>query len=177
MDNSLKSKDGLITCKACQREFGYILKHLSQYTECKNAYSHSEYEMLQKESKRITYENDLILKRSKYNKDKRAKRYQLEKNDKKWKCYQEKMAKKYQIQRKDESWMKERALKDRRRYDNQAQGQRHQQVREKEHKEKMENHIKLEKQKTCRQNESCKKKVTECLWRQVKNSRGTKSNR
>ena len=66
MDNSLKLKRGLITCKACQREFSYILKHLSQDPECKNAYSRSEYDMLQKEISSITNENKLFLIHSKY---------------------------------------------------------------------------------------------------------------
>ena len=149
MDNSLKLKDGLITCKACRREFGYILKHLSQYPECKSMYSHSDYEMLQKESWRITNENKLILMRSRYNKEQRAKKYQMQK---------ERVAKKYQIRRKNESWMKERALSKRKRQDNQARSERHERAKEKEHKEKMENYIELEKQKICRQNESCKKK-------------------
>ena len=98
MDDSLKLKNGTITCKACQRKFGYILKHLSQDPECKNTYSHSEYEMLQKESWRITHENKLILERSNYNKEKRAKRYQMQKMNKNWKCYQNKVAKRYQMQ-------------------------------------------------------------------------------
>ena len=175
--DSLKLKDGLITCKACQRVFGYILRHLSQQPECKNTYSHSEYEMLQNESRSITYKNNQMLKHSKYNKEKRAKQYQIQKTGEKWQCYREKVAKKYQIQRKDESWMKERALKKRRRYDNQARAKEHERAKEKEHKEKMENHIELEKQKIRRQNESCKKEVTECLLRQVKNSNATKSYR
>ena len=91
MDDSLKLKDGTITCKACQRKFGYILKHLSQDPECKNAYSHSEYEMLEKESKRISNENKLAIERSKYNKEKRAKKYQVQKIDQNWKSYQEKL--------------------------------------------------------------------------------------
>ena len=159
MDNSLKLKDGLITCKACRREFGYILKHLSQYPECKSMYSHSDYEMLQKESWRITNENKLILMRSRYNKEQRAKKYQMQK---------ERVAKKYQIQRKDENWMYDRVLKERKRYER---------LREKEHKEKMENHIQSEKLKICRQNESCKQEVTKCLLHQVKNFKATKSDR
>ena len=127
MDDSLKLKNGTITCKACQRKFGYILKHLSQDPECKDAYSNSEYEMLEKESRRITYKNKLIQERSNYNKEKRAKRY-------------------------------------------------HDQKKEKEQR-KMENHIKSEKQKICRQNESCKKEVTEYLLRQVRNSKAPKSDR
>ena len=68
MDDFENSKDGLITCKgkSCGRKFGYILKHLSQSPECKRAYTLPQYESLQKESKIITYENDLSLKHHKY---------------------------------------------------------------------------------------------------------------
>ena len=45
---------------------GYILRHLSQIPVCKNAHSHSEYDMLQKEISSITNENKLFLIHSKY---------------------------------------------------------------------------------------------------------------
>ena len=124
--------------------------------------------MLQKESWRITHENKLILERSNYNKEKRAKRYQMQKMNKNWKCYQNKVAKRYQMQKTDGSWMTDRVLKERERYER---------LREKEHKEKMENHIKSEKEKICQQNESCKIEVTEYLVRQVRNSKAPKSDR
>ena len=177
MDNSLKMKDGLITCKACGRKFGYILRHLSQDPECKNTYSHSEYEILQNESRSITYKNNLILKRSRYNKEKRGKQNKMQKMGEKWICHQEKMAKKYQIQRKDKSWMKKRALKKRERYHNQARAEEHESVRDEKHKEIMENRIKSEEKVICQKNESCKKEVTKCLLSQVKNLKATKLSR
>ena len=66
MDNFNSSLSELITCKnkECQRQFGYIIKHLSQSPECKNAYTEDEYTNLVKESKAITNQcmnSDFIL--------------------------------------------------------------------------------------------------------------------
>ena len=62
---------------------------------------------LWKVAKRVQ-ENNLFLMRSRYNKEQRAKKYQMQK---------ERVAKKYQIQRKNENWMKEKALIKRKRYE------------------------------------------------------------
>ena len=73
-------KDGLITSKgkSCERKFGFILKHFSRSPECKNAYSQTEYETLQNELKRISNEKKLSHQRSTYDREKRAKKYQLQ---------------------------------------------------------------------------------------------------
>ena len=119
MDNFENLDNGLITCKgkSCGRKFGYILKHLSQSPKCKSAYTLQEYESLQKESKRITYENNLSLKRSKYDPEKRAKKYQAKSMDK--------------------NWMYEQTLQKR---------EYHQRIREKKYREKLESIIESSKQ-------------------------------
>ena len=169
--------DGLITCqgKSCGRKFGYILKHLSQSPECKNAYSHSEYENLQKESKRITYENKLNRERSLYDKEKRAKKYKMQRLDKSWmKESAKKKREKYQIQKNDKRWMQQRASQKRVEYDSKARAKYYDLLKERQHREKIQSLIKREKKKICQQNESCKKEVTKFLQFQVKNLKATK---
>ena len=110
MDEFINYKDGLITCKgkSCGRKFGFILKHFSRSPECKNAYSQTEYETLQNKLKRISNEKKLSHQRSIYDREKRAKKYQLQE---KAKYDKQKRAKKYQLQEKAKYDKEKRAEK------------------------------------------------------------------
>ena len=155
MDNSNCLKRELITCKrkSCGRKFTYILKHLSQSPECEKTYSKEERQMLQVESMSITRDNQLSQKRSKYD--------------------PEKYAKKYQIKKLDEKWMEQKRLEKRTKYDPVARSERH----KKKQQEELEQSVKELKQSTHRQNESYKEDKTESLQRQVKNLKDSKLSR
>ena len=154
MEDSDSDHYELITCKgkSCGREFAYILKHLSQSPECEKAYTIEEREMLKKESASITREIQLSQKRSKY-----------------------------QLKKLDEKWMEKKRLKERKRYNPLARSERHKReykiLKDEQHREHMESHIRLSKQKKSKLNKAYRETATERLQRQINNLKEPKLSR
>ena len=66
--------------KNCNKEFGYICKHLAQSKECDAEYTKDELSGLKEESQKIKADKDRAMKKLKYDKDKRFERYLKEKD-------------------------------------------------------------------------------------------------
>ena len=79
-----------IVCKVCQRQFGYIRRHLAQSIDCKSSYTEAELLALKNESEKITRENDLAKKRLEYDPEKRRLKYK--RNRKKLAAQRKKLA-------------------------------------------------------------------------------------
>ena len=72
----------MISCKNCQREVKFILKHLAKSKYCKNSYSEKDMLDLRKASREKTLADQRYKQNKHYNSEKRSKRYQEEKQKK-----------------------------------------------------------------------------------------------